>query len=353
LAEELSVTVLVKSLRSMGRARAAALLIVLTFTAAVLPLGCGDSTPGCVPGQSIACSRGDCEGHQICASDGKSYGECRCGGTSSDDFPPAGPLSGLIGASCTSSADCREGLDCLTSASRLIRGEGPSAGICLARCVPEHDFCQELDARSKCIVLYDSDTPSEKLDDVAYCLPGCVLGSQPNEEDKCRGRLDLVCAEAPAGSGTGYCRPSCRGDLDCGSRFCNLATGLCADRAATGDEIGAECEPDATAATCAGGCIEHGPSYAECSGVCSYGTPGCGQAGDDAPFDSYCYLDPTGASGAGDLGYCAKACDCDEDCERDDAVCEPLPELEAKTGRAGICGSKTLSSGGARPNIPC
>jgi hypothetical protein len=34
-------------------------------------------------------------------------------------------------------------------------------------------------------------------------------------------------------------------------------------------------------------------------------------------------------------------------------VCEPLPELEAKTGRAGICGSKTLSSGGARPNVPC
>jgi hypothetical protein len=108
-----------------------------------------------------------------------------------------------------------------------------------------------------------------------------VLGTQPNEADKCRGRLDVVCAEAPAGSGTGYCRPACRGDLDCGSRFCNLATGLCADRAAAGDEIGAECDPDATAATCAGACIEHGTTYAECSGVCSYGTPGCGQAGDE------------------------------------------------------------------------
>jgi hypothetical protein len=319
----------------------------------LFPLGCGDSSASCVPGHSVACSRGECNGHQVCRDDGKSYGECQCGGTGDGAFPKTGPNSGLIGAACTSEADCREGLDCLTSESRLIAGQGPSAGICLARCVPEHDFCQELDARSKCTVLYDSGTPSEKLDDVAYCLPGCELGTQPNELDKCRSRIDLVCTEATAGSGVGYCRPACRGDLDCGSRFCDLGTGLCGDTRPSGDPIGSECDPNASSNSCAGGCIEHGASYAECSGACRYDTPGCGQTGEDLPLDFFCYLDPAVGTGEGDLGYCARVCDCDDNCDRDDAVCQPEPNLAAKTGRPGVCASKIFPSGAARPNTPC
>jgi hypothetical protein len=329
------------------------LLASFGFLFAFVPLGCGSSAPGCVPGQSIACSLGTCDGFQVCRSDGKSYGECVCGAGPNTVFPQTGPNSGLIGAACASSGNCREGLGCLTSSSRVLGGEGPSAGICLARCVPDYDFCQELDARSKCIVLSDGGTPGQDADDIAYCLPGCELGTQPNEEDKCRGRIDLVCAESPAGSGVGYCRPACRADVDCDGRFCNLATGLCGDIPFSGDPIGAACDPEASAVSCAGGCIDHGAGYSECSGVCSYGTAGCGETGASLPLDTFCFLDPTTGSGAGDLGYCAKLCDCDDDCGRDDAVCEPQPDLEESTGRVGVCGSRTFSSGGDRDNTPC
>jgi hypothetical protein len=260
----------------------------------------------------------------------------------------------LIGAACSSGQDCRKGLDCLTADSKVINGEGPSAGMCLAKCLPDHDFCKELDARSKCIVLYNGGTPSDPLDDLAYCLPGCQIGKQANEPDKCRGRVDLVCSEYPSGSGAGFCRPACRSDVDCGNRSCDLSTGLCSDRIASGDAIGAACDPTApTTSSCAGGCISHGSTYGECSGVCSYGTAGCGQADTDLPLDYYCYLDPTTGSGAGDLGYCSRLCDCDKDCARADAVCEPQPNLVAATGRAGVCGSKSYSTGAPRKNTPC
>jgi hypothetical protein len=313
--------------------------------------GCGDGAATCVPGQSIACSRGGCSGHQVCRDDGKAYEECICSDSDPGEFPRTGPHSGLIGAACTSSADCREGFDCLTQGSRLLDGEGPSAGICLAKCLPEHDFCDALDARSKCVVLYDGGT-SDELDDLAYCLPGCELGTQPNELDKCRGRIDLVCAESPAGSGLGFCRPACRSDLDCGERYCNLGTGLCGDEPRTGSEIGASCGV-APLASCAGGCIDHGSAYSECSGVCRYGTPGCGQQSQDAPLDYFCFMDPTTGSGEGDLGYCQKLCDCDDDCDRADAVCEQKDTLPASTGRLGVCGSREYTNGELRPNTPC
>jgi hypothetical protein len=214
----------------------------------------------------------------------------------------------------------------------------------------EHDFCSQIDASSKCIVLANGGT-SDTSDDLAYCLPGCELGKQADEPDKCRARIDLVCSESPAGSGVGFCRPACRSDLDCGSRSCDLSTGLCgAPR--SGKAIGAACNPNATTPTCAGGCIDHGDGYAECSGVCSYGTAGCGQTVTTAPLDYFCYLDPTNGSGDGDLGYCAKLCDCDSDCGRSDAVCEPR-DLPESTGRSGVCGSVKYANGDLRTNTPC
>jgi len=87
--------------------------------------------------------------------------------------------------------------------------------------------------------------------------------------------------------------------------------------------------------------------------VCSFDTSGCGQSQSSPPFDFYCYLDPSTNSGPGDLGYCTKLCDCDSDCGRPDAVCQPETTLSAKTGRAGVCGSTMFASGGPRPNTPC
>jgi hypothetical protein len=332
-------------MRSLG-----SMLSGLVLLLAALALSeCGSpATATCVPGQSIACAGNGCTGFQVCESDGKAYGECVCGTL---PFPANGPNSGLLGAACTSAASCRKGFDCITSDSKLIGGEGPSGGICLAQCLPDHDFCKDIDATSKCIVLYDGGTPDVKSDDVSYCLPGCKHGTQPNELDKCRGRVDLVCSESPAGSGAGYCLPACRSNIDCGGRVCDLKTGMCGDQGAGTDPIGSAC--DVTAATCSGGCIEHGGSYSECSGVCSYGTAACGQTSSRTPLANYCFLDPATLSGDGDLGYCARLCDCDKDCLRPDAVCEPKPSLIAPTGRRGVCGSAKFPSGASRPNTPC
>ena len=327
----------------------AGFLVALVAAAAA---GCGTNSPGkgCVPGQSIECAGTNaCPGHQVCNTDGNAYGECICGDGGGETFPHVGPYSGLLGAACTSAQDCRHGLECVTSDSKLVHGEGPSSGMCLAQCLVEHDFCAAVDATAKCIVLDDGGTASTS-DDLAYCLPGCKLGVQPGAADKCRGRSDLVCTEYPAGAGSGYCRPSCRSDIDCAPRSCDLSTGLCADSARSGDPIGAACNLNAS--QCAGGCTAQGSTYSECSGVCSFGTEGCGQK-TDPPLDYFCAIGATTASGPGDLGYCAKLCNCDTDCGRTDAVCKPEADLLTKAGKHGFCAPKTTPSGSATPHLPC
>jgi hypothetical protein len=320
---------------------------VVALAALAFP-GCGnDSGPAkCVPGASVACTGNGCSGFQVCNADG-TYTECVCG---PHPFATSGPNSGLLGASCGSAVDCRKGLDCVAPDSTAINGEGPSGGMCLAQCAVGHDFCKSVDATSKCITLYDGGTPSDPSDDVSYCLPGCKLGTQPNELDKCRGRVDVVCTQETTGASTGYCRPACRSDVDCNGRSCDLRTGLCTDRAPSGSPIGSACDPTGT--TCAGTCIQHGGGYTECSGICAYDTAGCGQTDAKPPLQYFCYLDPATNSGAGDLGSCAKLCDCDTDCGRPDAVCEPKP-IKSATGRAGVCGSVTFPSGQLRSHIPC
>ncbi|HYQ18766.1 MAG TPA: hypothetical protein VEQ58_23485, partial [Polyangiaceae bacterium] len=268
-----------------------------------------------------------------------------------ETFSSAGPASGLSGANCRDDGDCRKGLFCLSSTSTAVKGEGPSAGLCVADCARDETVCEKLDPESTCVLLDDNGSASV-LDDTALCLPSCKLGEPSKDDDKCRGRIDLVCSEATAGTGLGYCRPACRSDLDCGERRCNLRTGFCTDDAPSGDAIGSACNP--ASSECAGGCIDHGSSWAECSGVCRLNTPGCGQAPSSGPpYDFWCYLDPSSAGGEGDLGYCARVCDCDDDCGRDDAVCEPHASLKGDTGRAGVCASKTFGSGATRAGLPC
>jgi hypothetical protein len=329
--------------------RGAVLAVLLLATS--VAAGC-DTPDGkaCIPGQSSQCAGPHaCEGYQVCKSDGSGYGECLCGDAGLRPFPPAGQYSGLIGAFCATQDDCRRGLECVAADATSIRGEGPSGGMCLQKCTAAHSFCQEVDATAKCIALDDRGT-ADPSDDLSYCMPGCTLGEQPAKSDKCRGRSDLVCTEYPAGASTGYCRPSCRSDFDCKPRFCDLSTGLCSDGARSGDGIGAAC--DLRASHCAGGCISQGASFSECSGVCSYGTVGCGDNG-ELPIDYYCAIAATDGSGPGDLGYCTRLCDCDDNCARPDAVCEPHPELFSKSARHGYCASKLTPAGSARPSLPC
>src|SRR5262249_19633117 len=152
----------------------------------------------------------------------------------------------------------------------------------------------------------------DKSDDLAYCMPGCKIGDN-KEPDKCRSRPDVVCSENPSGSGVGFCIPVCRGDVDCKPRVCDIRTGLCGDAPESGSPIGAACDINNDA--CAGTCVPHLGNYAECTAPCSYGEPGaCTQTRNSPPYDYFCYDDAASGSGAGDLGYCVKVCNCDADC---------------------------------------
>ncbi|HEX3596795.1 MAG TPA: hypothetical protein VHU80_16915 [Polyangiaceae bacterium] len=323
-------------------------LLVLLFAA--VPAGCGHGSSSCVPGQSQKCAgEMGCSGYQVCSSDGTRFDDCICGDGGSHPFPETGQFSGKLGAYCVAASDCRNGLECITSSSNAIKGEGPSAGMCLQQCRVEHSTCVSVDATSQCISLDDAGTPDDPSDDLAYCLPGCKLGEQPATEDKCRGRADVVCTEYPSGANAGYCRPACRRDLDCAPRVCDLSTGLCADSPRSGAAIGENCSDNSA---CTGGCIDQGVSFSECSGVCSYDADGCNQ-GNNFPFDYFCSIAASAKAGSGDLGYCAKLCDCDDDCKRTDAVCEPHHDLIARAGRQGMCASKLTDAGAPRAGIAC
>lgn len=309
--------------------------------------GCGGESSTapteCPPGRSIACSgNGQCSGYQVCRADGSGWDPCICG--SDETFGSVGPHSGLLGATCEGDEDCLTGFSCLTSISTLVEGEGPSSGLCILDCFGAPEICADADPDTECVALQD---------DVAFCLPTCSLGDPAADSVKCRNRVDLVCQQKAPGKADGVCRPACRSDLDCGERRCDLATGFCGDRAPTGAAIGAACDPRNP--SCQGTCQDYGSGYAACSGFCRINTPGCGQDPTSGPpFDYYCYLDPaiTSASGSGDLGYCARACDCDDECGSD-AVCEPLPDLAVETGHPGMCGPAHFGSGTARPGLPC
>lgn len=317
-----------------------------------LPFGCGgeDEAGGCVAGQSIACTgeRG-CAGHQVCKQDGSAYSPCLCGDDPVPDggFDEMGPRSGRLGAMCNGEAGCRPGLTCLPSTSVAASGQGPANGICTADCRSDESVCAQFDPKSVCQRVDVADR-----DSAAYCFAGCSLGEPGFGADKCRGRSDLACSETAAGSGEGYCRPSCQNDAHCGSRFCNLSTGLCGDARPSGDPVGAACAAEQP--NCAGACLPHG-GYAECSGACTLGAVGCGESREEGPpYDVYCLLEPSTASALGDLGYCAKLCDCDAQCGRADAVCQPLAaQLRSETGRKGSCASKTFVGGSTRPGLPC
>jgi len=257
----------------------------------------------------------------------------------------------LLGADCEGDGDCRSGLTCWAAASTSVLGEGPSAGLCVASCAKNPKACAAIDPNSTCVELDNNGTPADTTDDAAYCLPNCKLGPPTASDDKCRARLDLVCSETAQGAGAGYCRPACRSDVDCAPRVCDLKTGLCGDAAPSGEAIGSNCDPKSP--NCAGGCISHSATYAECSGVCSFNTPGCGQTNSTPPYDFFCTLDPATNSGPGDLGYCSKLCNCDDDCGRADSVCEPITALATKTGRKGVCSAKTYASGEVRTHLPC
>lgn len=258
--------------------------------------------------------------------------------------------SGALGASCASDDHCLAPLTCLAADSAVVAGEGPAGGLCTAPCF-DSSQCSAFDGL--CV-----DLGAVGGGD-SYCMPKCTV-EPPRDAlgiDKCLGRSELACMPfAP----TGACGPICNSDTDCGVRFCNPGTGLCADTPARGLPIGAECDPAAEPDPCRGFCKEvqrpDGTSTGICYERCVYGAvPSCGWNGERLPAEFGCEIFnaeviQSGGPGPGDLGYCTRLCDCDAECAVAGVVCVALPMLAdvSRYGRRGAC-----AAAGVEMQLPC
>jgi hypothetical protein len=324
------------------------------------PGDAGADPTRCVPGQTLACmgacSGGISAGYQVCAEDGRSYGQCVCppGGGGERPFisiapgtvllsPEGGPRirlpdprpigeepvePGLVGAPCAADADCEGSLSCLTSSSTLIAGGGVAGGYCTADCTSNAD-CTRIDPISACYALGGQN----------MCVRLCLSQTPGENEPKCLFRPDLTCVSEAILNNTpptgerqvGICAPQCQSDASCGGRTCDLARGLCMDTPRPGAPIGGACE---VAADCGSGVCLGLTEETEraCSAFCTLGAPGCGFQSGETP-GAACMLAQVPGEGVGDRGLCIEVCDTSADCLEPGSECAPT----AASPRAGIC----------------
>jgi hypothetical protein len=293
-------------------------------------LGCSSIINTTIQGKPVCALSGECtNGCLNPANVFKCLMNCRPGGSGDGGSSP-------LGTACNSNVDCTGGFTCLKSSDNIIPGSGPPNGICTAECstAAAESLCKSFDGI--CVSFSLTSTKS-------YCLESCTTGKVPTPESKCHGRDDMVCASLdPAGFG---CIPLCATDADCGSRKCDLGTGLCTDFVTPGAPIGSPCSVDSD---CAGAICypfvisDAAVSPGVCTAACRLGnTEGCGfrtSALDAGPPVGACLLGPT-SSAPGDMGICAQLCDTINDCTTQDPrwTCLLDADVRATFGHAGYC----------------
>jgi hypothetical protein len=271
-----------------------------------------------------------------------------------------GATASRIGRPCVRDVDCGgQGLTCMTAASSDLGGGGPAGGYCVADCSEDVAICQTLDPNSVC-VRFSSGTVAGP----AFCLEGCTVGQTTAvATSKCHNRLDAACDDTGAPTpGEGFCRPTCRGDFECGTRKCDLGSGFCVDASEiTGTlPIGSPCDPSPPE-ECAGACFAltedgaDGPGM--CAALCTLGSPGCGLDPNSTEIpNAACLFVLTDADGGtGDLGLCGRLCDCDDDCTAYQRACRPWGDAasEEQSGFKGYCGGQFDANGAKTEHIAC
>jgi hypothetical protein len=352
---------------------------------------CGDDSGGdaCEPGDLKACALAGetCAAVQTCNDDGSGYSACACpdgsgsagaagaGGSGGSNGGAAGSGGGapidpifdavdrVIGAPCTSDAECPQGpngeslLTCILPTSSVEFGTGsPQGGYCSAACSDTVD-CQALDGLSACL-RGEGDAPG-------YCMGLCEPG--PDFEDrpavKCDPDRAQACFQFPDNVNVGACFPVCQSDAACGAgQFCDFGAtglGLCVSAQPPGGDVGAPCTTETAETDCRSGiCLtlldpETGDDAGSfCSAACTFGlVEGCGFAREQAvgTRDAVCIRPQRDDGGGGDVGFCFELCDEDADCAQADAgwVCEQdlTPQGQGLVGRLGECVPPALASG--------
>jgi hypothetical protein len=278
-------------------------------------------------------------GHAGCA-----HVETSAGNTSTATF----------GAMCAADTDCMPGLRCITSsASEPALGGGPANGYCSKTCTMDSDCAADADAR--CGV----DANGQHGICVLTCTigPALTFANDPLDPAKCHGRDDVRCT--PGDINTNLCLPNCEADSQCPpGRVCDPRLTVCVDKASTGEPIGAPCDLMATVSECAGTCVSFIQGVTACSSACVLGgifdpvtTPSCG--GVERGFCLY----RENANGAGDIGFCAPACNKQDECQAPGFWCLGLGGFTGTYVDNGYCtGTEACPNGQSDckyPNQTC
>jgi len=326
-----------------------------------------DSDKGCDPEITRLCAGvGRCQGVQACLPDGSGWTECDCSGPPRMDGTGGTEggeeaLTAFVGRACTTDAQCGAGLTCFTSNGNDFLGGGAPNGYCTINCNEDAE-CSAIDRASQCVATVEGSP--------GLCLRTCRSLTQTAtttdtraaalQENKCLGRIDLVCqseaflglADYTSTRQPGWCYPQCGSDEDCPGRSCDLARGVCVDTPTTGLEIGARCESNAE---CAGRlCVSLGGGETFCSAPCVYGQPiGCGFGLNATRRGAGCILPQVqgflGSEGAGDVGLCGELCGDNAECAQAARgwTCELSTDTQALFNRPGLCDAPTPSDAGA------
>lgn len=304
----------------------------------VLAPGCSDATPAgeCSPSRD-----------RTCAGPGGASGAGNAsavGGATSSAAGAAGAPAAHLGAPCASDADCPVPTECVGPDATTFLGGGIARGACLVDCTDDYATC---DAFEDAVCVDTSPAGDEGTS--ALCFAGCLFGG--GEAATCDGRGDVACESLD--DGEGFCRPMCRSDADCGAeRRCDLRLGVCVPDPTEVTELalGAVCSTagagEPVAADCAGVCLGSEGMDGLCTTRCKFGTVEPCSAADTL---SACLFTSPGGS-LGDVGYCAKLCDCDDDCPGPGTACAPLDDatLAEIFGALGVCVTHdTRGAGGA------
>jgi hypothetical protein len=300
--------------------------IVAPLLAALGVGACSSDSPGAAPLDAAA------EAADVLAGDAGDVGDAESRESAADARPAD---AGGLGAACTTDLGCATGLSCWTYVSELdfIPPQFPSGGMCTTICGND-STCAPLAANAQC-------DPTLKV-----CVEACVPGGGDGGFDraKCQGRHDMACNLASPPE----CAPTCNANEDCPTNSsCAGATGMCRvgapptnlsaviGRAADGGVCGTAIQLKVFRPT-GGGFLFY------CSALCTLGAPyGCGWDGGAFPASTYCLPIPGHPdTTTGDLGECARLCDCDTDCVYPLVCAAMSAEDAAKTGHRGACVDK-------------